>query len=218
MDWNEGWNSGWNDGWDGPPFNPIPPVPPFPIVVPQPTLNVFIAGGGGFGSSPLALRGSNDAGDVADDFTALDFVGTSYLPPKKDKEEVRNVVYNFASDIEPDSRTRVLKFLHKAEEKKLWVDRSDTVRVAERKSMFDFEIPEKLNGGTLVRVAPDLRMTDSRVPLAQLAHQMGFRLVTFNEQQLFLLDKKSVKKRLHPGFWIAFGVGIGVLIGRAGKN
>lgn len=216
------WNEGWNQGWQGPPYDPIPPIPPIPpspFVVPQPTLNVFIAGGGGFGSSqsPLALRGSNGL-DEGDDFTAIDFVGTSYLPPKKDKEEVRNVVYNFASDIEPDSRTRVLKFLHKAEEKKLWVDRSDTVRVKERKSMFDFEIPEKLNGGTLVRVAPDLRMTDSRVPLAQLAHQMGFRLVTFNEQQLFLLDKKSVKKRLHPGFWIAFGVGIGVLIGRAGKN
>ena len=95
------------------------------VIPPRPTIDVFIKGGGG---------GRDAGGDFVYDEPEIErslptvLVPTRFIGPGRWKphvvdaepvaERIRPIVYDFASDIPPDSRHRILVLLKEAEKQK----------------------------------------------------------------------------------------------------
>jgi hypothetical protein len=65
-------------------------------------------------------------------------------------------------------------------------------------------------GGTMVRLVPT--NADQRVALARLGISLNFRLVTFDDRQLFMFDNVTKNRKAHPLAWMALGAGFAVYV------
>jgi hypothetical protein len=190
------------------------------IVIPtRPTLDVFLRGGGG---------GQEAGGDFYYDDepriekpSPLILVPDAITGPGKWKphaidaepvaEKIRPIVYNFASDIPPDSRHRVLVFLKEAEKRKLVLDQSDAFLLKMKLNIFTKDEEKAMQGGTMLRLIPT--KADFRLSLARLGIDLNFRLVTFDRRQLFMFDNETIHAKVHPIAWLSLGVGYGLWLG-----
>ena len=57
-----------------------------------------------------------------------------------------------------------------------------------------------------------------RLSLARLGIDLNFRLVTFDERQLFMFDNETIRTKVHPVAWFSLGVGYGLWIGWEWRN
>ena len=191
------------------------------IVIPtQPTIDVFLRGGGG---------GRDAGGDrfYIDDEPRIRHPDRTILVPDEISgpgkwkpyvpevepvsEKIRPIVYNFASDVSPNSRHRVIVLLKEAEKLNLGLEQSDAFLLRMRLKIFTQDEEKAMQGGTMVRLVPS--QSEFRLSLAKLGIELNFRLVTFDRRQLFLFDNESIEVKVHPVAWVTLGVGYGLWLG-----
>ena len=188
------------------------------IVIPtQPTIDVFLRGGGG---------GTPSGGDriYEEPEEKIRIVPSILIPdeisgpgrwkpyvPEPEPARVRPIVYNFASDVSPNSRHRVIVLLKEAEKRQLGIEQSDAFLLRMRLQIFTKDEEKAMQGGTMVRLVPS--QSEFRLALAQLGIDLNFRLVTFDKRQLFLFDNETIKSKMHPIAWVSLGVGYGLWLG-----
>lgn len=127
-----------------------------------------------------------------------------YFPPDFERERIRQVNYNFASDLPSDSLKRVLLLLKKTEERKIFLDESDAF-VLKDKMVPWFE--KGMLEGTFLRIVPESK--DRFLDLVELAKEFEFKLVAYSPGQLLFFDLNT-RKALSPFLYITIGIGIGV--------
>ena len=188
------------------------------IVIPtQPTIDVFLRGGGG---------GTPSGGDriYEEPEEKIRIVPSILIPdeisgpgrwkpyvPEPEPARVRPIVYNFASDVSPKSRHRVIVLLKEAEKRQLGIEQSDAFLLRMRLQIFTKDEEKAMQGGTMVRLVPS--QSEFRLALAQLGIDLNFRLVTFDKRQLFLFDNETIAPKMHPVAWVSLGVGYGLWLG-----
>ena len=196
------------------------------IVVPtRPTLDVFLKGGGGgrdaggdfyYDEPESKLEQPSPLILVPDDIAGPGKWKPHVIDAERVTERVRPIVYNFASDIPPDSRHRVLVFLKEAEKRKLVLDQSDAFLLKMKLNIFAKDEEKAMQGGTMLRLVPT--KANFRLSLARLGIDLNYRLVTFDERQLFMFDNETIRTKVHPGAWFSLGVGYGLWIGWEWRN
>ena len=196
------------------------------IVIPtRPTLDDFLKGGGGgrdaggdfyYDEPESKLEQPSPLILVPDDIAGPGKWKPHVIDAERVTERVRPIVYNFASDIPPDSRHRVLVFLKEAEKRKLVLDQSDAFLLKMKLNIFAKDEEKAMQGGTMLRLVPT--KANFRLSLARLGIDLNFRLVTFDERQLFMFDNETIRTKVHPVAWFSLGVGYGLWIGWEWRN
>ena len=146
------------------------------IVIPtRPTLDVFLKGGGGgrdaggdfyYDEPESKLEQPSPLILVPDDIAGPGKWKPHVIDAERVTERVRPIVYNFASDIPPDSRHRVLVFLKEAEKRKLVLDQSDAFLLKMKLNIFAKDEEKAMQGGTMLRLVPT--KANFRLSLARL--------------------------------------------------
>ena len=188
------------------------------IIIPtQPIVDVFLRGGGGGapGGGDRIYDEPEEKIRIVPPILVPDEISGpgKWKPyvPEPAPEKVRPIIYNFASDVPPDSRHRVIVLLKEAEKRKLGIEQSDAFLLRMRLQIFTKDEEKAMQGGTVVRLVPSQQ--EFRLALAQLGIDLNFRLVTFDKRQLFLFDNETIQPKMHPIAWVSLGVGYGLWLG-----
>jgi hypothetical protein len=122
---------------------------------------------------------------------------------RRNEREVRHVRYDFASDLDPGVRRKIVTILEDAEGRKVNLYGSQAFRQPDDVVLEDRRLVRKGTNAWVLELHDD-----ARLDLARRAVADGFKLVSFDEASLVFVHKDRF-----PWKPLAIGTGIGIGIG-----